>query len=62
MPKQPKPRPVGRPKMAEGEAKGKIVPIRFNADDLKKITSAAKAEKQTVSDWIRNAISTAIQA
>jgi hypothetical protein len=62
MPTQPKPRPVGRPKMAKGEAKGKIVPIRLNADDLKRVTNAAKANKQTVSDWVRNAISIAIQA
>lgn len=44
MPKQPKPTPVGRPKMAKGEAKGKIVPIRFNAEDLKKVTAAARAK------------------
>jgi hypothetical protein len=52
MPAQ-KPKKVGRPKMAKGEAKGKIVPIRFNADDLKKVTAAAKASKQSVSEWIR---------
>jgi hypothetical protein len=49
----PKPKKVGRPKMAKGEAKGKIVPIRFNAEDLKKVTAAAKANKQTVSEWVR---------
>ena len=38
------------------EAKGKIVPIRFNAEDLKKVTSAAKANKQTVSEWVRSTL------
>jgi hypothetical protein len=56
MPKQPKPNPVGRPKLAKGEAKGKIVPVRFNADDLKKVTAAAKASKQTLSEWIRSTL------
>lgn len=62
MPRQPKPRPVGRPKLAKGEAKGKIVPIRFNADDLKKVTAAAKAKKKSVSEWIRSTINAALEA
>ena len=62
MPSQPKPnpRPVGRPKMSDGEAKGKIVPIRFNAEDLKILTAAAKVSGQTISEWIRNAVSAAL--
>ena len=55
MPMQ-KPKKVGRPKLAKGEAKGKIVPIRFNADDHKKVTAAAKANKQTVSEWVRSTL------
>jgi predicted HicB family RNase H-like nuclease len=62
MPKQPKPKPVGRPKLAKGEAKGKIVPVRFNADDLKKVTAAAKASKQNLSDWIRGTLNAALEA
>jgi hypothetical protein len=62
MPTQPKPKKVGRPKMAKGEAKGKIVPIRFNADDLKKVTAAAKANKQTVSEWVRSTLNSALEA
>ena len=60
MPTKPKPRKVGRPKMPKGEAKGKIVPIRFNPDDLKRITGAAKAKKQTVSEWIRSTLNASI--
>jgi len=53
MPRQPKPKPVGRPKLAKGEAKGKLVAVRFSPDDLKRVEAAAKASKQTVSEWIR---------
>jgi len=62
MPSQPKPKPkkVGRPKLAKGEAKGKIVQVRFNADDLKRMTAAAKASKQTVSEWIRSTLFPAV--
>lgn len=56
MPAQKKPKKVGRPKLAKGEAKGKIVPIRFNAEDLKRVTAAAKASEQTVSEWIRQTL------
>jgi hypothetical protein len=61
MPAQ-KPKKVGRPKLAKGEAKGKIVPIRFNADDLKKVTAAAKASKQTVSEWVRSTLYARLEA
>jgi uncharacterized protein DUF6290 len=57
-----KPKKVGRPKLPKGEAMGKVVPVRFNADDLKKVTAAAKAKKQTVSEWIRTTLSEAIGA
>jgi hypothetical protein len=57
----PKPKKVGRPKMAKGEAKGKIVPIRFNAEDLKKVTAAARAKDQTVSEWVRSTLHASLQ-
>jgi hypothetical protein len=59
---QAKPKKVGRPKLAKGEAKGKIVPIRFNAEDLKKVTAAAKANKQTVSEWVRSTLYAKLEA
>jgi hypothetical protein len=49
-------RKVGRPRMPKGEAKGRIVPVRFTADDLKAMAAAAKANNQTVSQWIRSTI------
>jgi predicted HicB family RNase H-like nuclease len=61
MPTQ-KPKKVGRPKMAKGEAMGKIVPIRFNAEDLKKVTAAARAKDQTVSEWVRSTLNAAMEA
>jgi hypothetical protein len=62
MPKQPKPKKVGRPMLPKGEAKGKIVPIRFNAEDIKKVTSAAKASNQTVSEWVRSTLYAKLEA
>jgi hypothetical protein len=53
---------IGRPKLPKGEAKGRIVPIRFNVADLKRIESAAKASQKTVSEWVRGTITAAIGA
>lgn len=60
MNQQTKPKKVGRPKLAKGEAKGRIVPVRFAPDDLKAITAAAKSSKQTLSEWIRGTLRAAI--
>jgi len=57
-----KPKKIGRPKLPKGEAKGRIVPVRFNAEDLKRIERAAHSNRQTVSEWIRGAITTAMGA
>jgi hypothetical protein len=53
---QPKPRKIGRPKLPKGEAKGRIVPIRFNSSDIKRVEAAAKASHKTVSEWIRGTL------
>jgi hypothetical protein len=58
----PKPKKIGRPKLPKGEAKGRIVPIRFNANDIKRIESAARANQKTVSEWIRGVVATAMGA
>lgn len=58
----PKPKKVGRPKLPKGDAKGKIVPIRFNPGDLKRIETAAKADRKTVSEWIRGTVNAALGA
>jgi hypothetical protein len=53
---------IGRPKLPKGAAKGRIVPVRFNTDDLKRIESAARASQKTVSEWIRGTIASAMEA
>jgi predicted HicB family RNase H-like nuclease len=57
----PKPKKVGRPKLPRGEAKGKIVPVRFTGEALKAMEAAAKARKQNVSEWIRSTLNAAVQ-
>ena len=57
----PKPKKVGRPKLPKGEAKGRIVPVRFTGEALKVIAAQAKASKQTVSEWIRSTLNAAVQ-
>jgi hypothetical protein len=53
---------MGRPKLPKGDAKGRIVPVRFNAHDLKLIESAARSSQKTVSEWIRGTITSAMEA
>jgi hypothetical protein len=55
----PKKRKPGRPKLPKGEAKGKIVPVRFAVEELAKVQGAADAAKQTVSQWIRATLAAA---
>jgi hypothetical protein len=59
--RQKKAKRVGRPKLPKGAAKGRIVPVRFTADDLKAMEAAAKANKQNVSEWIRSTIHATLQ-
>jgi hypothetical protein len=64
MPKQPKEqkRKPGRPKLAEHEAKAKIVPVRFAAEEIERIAEAARKADQTVSQWIRSTLNAATGA
>ena len=57
----PRRRKVGRPKLPKGEAKGRIVPIRFTSDTLRAITIKANEKEQTISDWIRGTVDAALQ-
>lgn len=57
---QPKAKKVGRPKLAKGTAKARIVPVRFDADLLKRVTAASKASGLTVSEWVRNTLDAVI--
>lgn len=46
----------GRPKLPKGNAKGVYLRVRLTADELRKIEAAAKADSQTVSEWVRGNI------
>ena len=63
MPKQPKPekKKPGRPKLTKDQAKGKIVPVRFAAEELERVYHAAENAGQTVSQWIRSTLHAATQ-
>ena len=56
------PEQKGNPPAAlpKGDAKGRIVPVRFSADDLKRITAKAKAKDMTISEWVRSTLNAAI--
>jgi hypothetical protein len=55
-------RKPGRPKLPKGEAKGRIIALRFDADYLKRIDAAAKAGKLNRSEWIRSTLDAALGA
>ena len=54
--KQNKKRKVGRPRLPKGEAKGRIVPVRFAKDDLRVLESDARARNKSLSEWVRTVL------
>lgn len=47
----------GRPPLAKGQVKGRIVPVRLNDEELKLFTKAAdRSEHETLSEWIRQTL------
>ncbi len=61
MPKQHKPKPVGRPKLPKGNAKAQMLRVRATPDEAKAFDRAAKSSGQTRSEWIRSILNTATQ-
>jgi uncharacterized protein (DUF1778 family) len=61
MPTQPKPKKVGRPKLAKGSAKAEMLRIRATTDELRAFDKAAKARNQKRSEWIRSTLNAAAQ-
>jgi len=59
MPKKAK--KPGRPRLAKGEAKESIVPVRFSPEDRKRVEAAAKASNKTVSEWVRSTLAAAME-
>jgi uncharacterized protein (DUF1778 family) len=62
MPQSKPKKKMGRPKLPNGAAKGRVVTLRLNAADLKMIEAAAKEGKLTLSEWIRQTASAAAGA
>ncbi len=57
---KPKLRPVGRPKLEHGQAKGSITPIRLSVEERAKVATAAAKAELSVSEWIRRTIHAAL--
>ena len=62
MSRNQKPKKIGRPKLPKGEAKGRIVPVRFTVEALKAMEAAAKASGQVLSEWIRSTVNAKLNA
>jgi len=50
------PKKRGRPPLPKGHVKAKIVPMRLKDEDVKLFARAAKATKQTLSEWMRSTL------
>lgn len=50
----------GRPTLPKGIAKQSIVPVRFSDRERKLLLAAARANKTTVSGWIRSTLQAAM--
>jgi hypothetical protein len=62
MPNQPKrKRKPGRPRLPLSQAKGKIVPVRLDSEDLFLATAAASESKQLLSEWVRDVLRAAAE-
>jgi predicted HicB family RNase H-like nuclease len=57
---KPKPKKVGRPKLAKGDAKGVMLRVRISPAESKAVEAKAKASKQNVSEWIRGTLNAAL--
>jgi len=58
----PKPKKVGRPLLPKGNAKAATVRVRSMPSELRAYEMAAKAKKQSLSEWIRGTLNAAIEA
>jgi predicted HicB family RNase H-like nuclease len=56
MPNRKRIKRAGRPPLPKGHAKAGTLRVRVTPEELRAIESAAKAKKQTVSDWIRSTL------
>jgi predicted HicB family RNase H-like nuclease len=49
----------GRPKLPRGEAKGRIMPVRFTPELYKAVSAAAKRKNTSISHWVREVLQSA---
>lgn len=56
-----KPKKVGRPTLPKGDAKAATVRVRSTPDELRTYGMAAKTQKQSLSEWIRNTLNAAVE-
>ncbi len=61
MKQQTKPKKRGRPKLPKGNAKAGFLRVRMTADELKVIESGAKANGQSVSEFVRGKLIAPVQ-
>lgn len=59
MPQAKKGRKPGRPPLPKGHAKAGTLRVRVTPEELKAIEAKAKANKQTLSEWIRSILNAA---
>jgi uncharacterized protein (DUF1778 family) len=52
----PKAKKRGRPPLPKKHVKANIVPMRLKDEDLKLFSKAAKATKQSLSEWMRSTL------
>ena len=56
----PKPKKVGRPTLPKGNAKAATVRVRSTPNELRSYETAAKAEKKSLSEWIRSTLNATV--
>jgi hypothetical protein len=54
MPKKPKPRPVGRPKLPKEHSKSTTLLVRLSSEERQKLELAAKEKEKTLSAFTRS--------
>lgn len=57
-----KKRKPGRPPLPKGASKGKFLRVRLTAEELQTVEAAARASKQTISEWIRSRLIATVEA
>ena len=55
-----KPKKVGRPTLPKGNARAATVRVRATPNELRSYEMTAKAAKQSLSEWIRSTLNTAV--